>query len=269
VNEELAPNGITWSRDNIRRDLESVGFAGDFFTSPGYIDRDDWLAYTGKAAAVDPSGKGADETGFVILKEFAGNIYVPLATGFNGGFDTTVTRIVSEAKAHKVWVIVVEENYGGGMFEELLRAELMRQNYPCTIESRRVTGRQGFKEKRICDILEPAVDSHKLIFDESVIVENNKCSPEFNLFYQMSHITRDKGSLRHDDRLDALSLGVNYFTEMMGVQQERVEEENRERLFALSQENLIYLMRHPTATIDEIEEYAESSQRQVTYTDTI
>jgi hypothetical protein len=35
------------------------------------------------------------------------------------------------------------------------------------------------------------------------------------LFYQLSRITKDKGSLNHDDRLDALSIAVNYWVEQM------------------------------------------------------
>ena len=35
------------------------------------------------------------------------------------------------------------------------------------------------------------------------------------LFYQLSRITRDRGSLVHDDRLDALSIAVGYWTQQM------------------------------------------------------
>ena len=33
--------------------------------------------------------------------------------------------------------------------------------------------------------------------------------------YQLSRITRDRGSLVHDDRLDALSIAVGYWTQQM------------------------------------------------------
>lgn len=35
------------------------------------------------------------------------------------------------------------------------------------------------------------------------------------LIYQLSRITKDKGSLINDDRLDALSIAVNYWVEQM------------------------------------------------------
>jgi hypothetical protein len=37
------------------------------------------------------------------------------------------------------------------------------------------------------------------------------------LFYQMSRMCREKGAVRHDDRLDSLAQGVKYFTDAMGI----------------------------------------------------
>ena len=37
------------------------------------------------------------------------------------------------------------------------------------------------------------------------------------LFYQMSRMCREKGAIRHDDRLDALAQGVQYYTDAMGI----------------------------------------------------
>jgi hypothetical protein len=38
----------------------------------------------------------------------------------------------------------------------------------------------------------------------------------YSLFYQMTRITRDRGSLKHDDRLDVLAMAVSYWVESMG-----------------------------------------------------
>jgi hypothetical protein len=37
------------------------------------------------------------------------------------------------------------------------------------------------------------------------------------LFYQLSRITRERGSLAHDDRLDALAIAVAYWVEQMAA----------------------------------------------------
>ena len=49
------------------------------------------------------------------------------------------------------------------------------------------------------------------------------------LFYQMSRMCREKGAVRHDDRLDALAQGVKYFTDALAISaQEVVKERKRE-----------------------------------------
>ena len=49
------------------------------------------------------------------------------------------------------------------------------------------------------------------------------------LFYQMSRMCREKGAVKHDDRLDSLSQGVKYFTDALGISaQEQVNLRKRE-----------------------------------------
>ena len=37
------------------------------------------------------------------------------------------------------------------------------------------------------------------------------------LFYQMSRMCREKGAVKHDDRLDCLAQGVKYFTDALSI----------------------------------------------------
>ena len=37
------------------------------------------------------------------------------------------------------------------------------------------------------------------------------------LFYQMSRMCREKGAVKHDDRLDCLAQGVQYFTDALSI----------------------------------------------------
>jgi len=75
------------------------------------------------------------------------------------------------------------------------------------------------KEKRIIDSLEPLMNQHRLVFDYSAIkkdIEFGLSEPKniyYSLIYQMTHITKDRGALVHDDRLDALTLGVQFWNE--------------------------------------------------------
>ena len=59
------------------------------------------------------------------------------------------------------------------------------------------------KEARIIDTLEPVMMRHKLIVAESVIKDDyiiyeNK-GQNYSLIYQLTRLSRDKGSLSHDD----------------------------------------------------------------------
>ena len=80
------------------------------------------------------------------------------------------------------------------------------------------------KEKRIIDTLEPVMNQHRLLVDEGVIrwdYESTKALPPekanaYRLFYQMTRLTKDRGALMHDDRIDCLSIAVNYWVEPDG-----------------------------------------------------
>ena len=81
------------------------------------------------------------------------------------------------------------------------------------------------KEDRIIDALEPVLNQHRLVVDRGVIEwdysSNKDCPSEsrllYMLFYQMSRMCRQKGAVKHDDRLDCLAQGVKFFTDAMSI----------------------------------------------------
>jgi hypothetical protein len=123
------------------------------------------------------------------------------------------------AKDHKVNEVIIESNFGDGMFNQLL-TPVMNKIHRVTISEVRHSKQ---KEKRIVDTLEPVMNSHKLIVDEAVIKNDYESTkhytPEkalrYQLFYQMTRITKERGALAHDDRLDVLAIAVNYWVEQM------------------------------------------------------
>ena len=59
------------------------------------------------------------------------------------------------------------------------------------------------------------------------------------LFYQMSRMCREKGAVKHDDRIDALAQGVKYFTDALGISaQEAIKERKRTEWSAMIEEML-------------------------------
>jgi len=221
VDVDLAPEKIVWSSDpdNTDRDLPNVGLAGDRFRRPSSTVGD-MIPYTGSVLSIDPSGRGKDETGYAVVKMLNGQLYVPDAGGIRGGYDEkTLKELVAIAKDNKVNKVVIESNFGDGMFMELIKP-LFRTTYPVTIEEVRHNKQ---KELRIVDTLEPVLNSHRLVVDPKVITNDYRSAlsypieqqTRYMLMYQLSRITRDKGSLVHDDRLDALSIAVGYWVQQM------------------------------------------------------
>ena len=240
VDVDVAPEKIVWSSDpdNCDRELPNVGLAGDRYRRPANTVGD-MIPYTGSVLSIDPSGRGKDETGYAVVKMLNGQLFVPDAGGIKGGYDTkTLQQLVAIAKDNKVNKVVIESNFGDGMFMELIKP-LFRTTYPVTIEEVRHNKQ---KELRIVDTLEPVLNSHRLIVDPSVIQDDYRSAlsypieqqTRYMLMYQLSRITRDRGSLVHDDRLDALSIAVGYWVQQMAAdvnqsmidrQQELLEEE--------------------------------------------
>ena len=57
------------------------------------------------------------------------------------------------------------------------------------------------------------------------------------LFYQMSRMCREKGAVKHDDRLDCLSQAVKYFTDALSISaDEAIKMRKREEWQSLLQD---------------------------------
>ena len=66
--------------------LPNVGLSGDRLYAPESI-LGDYVAYSGSVLAIDPSGRGEDETSWAVVKMLNGYLYVADAGGISGGYD--------------------------------------------------------------------------------------------------------------------------------------------------------------------------------------
>lgn len=221
------PNRLTYGSSDTVQDLPNIGFTGDRWLRPSFIsgERSD---YTGSVLAIDPSGRGADDTTYVVLKILNSMLYVTEFGAFKGGYETdTLERIGLVAKKHSVNAVLVESNFGDGMFSRLLMPYL-KKHHRCSLEEVRHNTQ---KEARMIDTLEPVMNQHRLVFDEGQVrahIEgamgsSSDDSLNYNLFWQMTRVTRDRGCLKHDDLLDVLAMAVNYWTDALGSSPEEVE----------------------------------------------
>lgn len=159
-----------------------------------------------------------------------GYIFVPEAKGLSDGYsDNTLKHLANVAKAHRVHEIIIESNFGDGMFMQLLKPWLNRI-YPCAVSEVR---NHTQKEKRIIDTLEPVLMQHRLVVDPRVIMddaESTESDPAYSMFYQLARLTNERGALRHDDRLDCLAIMVQYWNEQMDADAKLLEQKRREEL---------------------------------------
>ena len=226
-----APTKIQWASSvdqikNIDSELPNVGLKGDYYVAPMYMS-EQYAPFEGSVMSIDPAGRGADRTGFAVVKMLHGILYLTACGGLIGGYsDSTLEELSTIAKHQNVNYVVIESNFGDGMATALLKP-IMARIHPCSIEEVRHSKQ---KELRIIDTLEPVMNQHRLVVSQELIKDDFKHDLDHQLFKQMTRITKDKGSLRHDDQLDALSIAVNYWVERMDRDQELSFNEHRNTL---------------------------------------
>ena len=216
IDRDKCPVKVAWGSrtDEVIKDLPNVGFTGDRFHKPLYVS-DEWEDYSGTVMSIDPAGRGKDNTGYAIVKQLNGMLYVVDAGGLPGGYSPeALTDIAKKAREHKVNEIIIESNFGDGMFASLLKP-ILTKIYPVSINPDEVRHNTQ-KEMRIIDSLEVIMNSHRLVVDKSLVIKDGKGeNKNHQLFYQMTRLTRQRGALLHDDAIDALAIACKYWTEAL------------------------------------------------------
>ena len=234
--KDTAPEKIVYGIMKPMLDIPNVGLAGDKFYAPE--DTIGRLDYQGSVLAIDPSGRGSDETAYAVVKMLNGYLYVVDAGGVAGGYsESTLQHLTDLAKLNKVNMVLVESNFGDGMFTELLKPYLLK-THPCTLEEVRHSKQ---KESRIIDTLEPVMNQHRLVVDPKVIQKDydsvQSMPPDvgmkYMLTYQMTRITKVRGALAHDDRLDVLAMAVQYWVDQMAADADTEIRSRKEELLEL------------------------------------
>jgi len=224
VNPDTAPDSVVWCSDpsNVIKDLPIVGLPGDYFYSPMQL-QGEWHPYSETICSVDPSGRGSDETAAAFISQRNGFLYLHEMFATKDGYsDKTLLSILKRCKKYNVTKLLVETNFGDGIVGELFKKHLQQTKQNIDVEEVRANVR---KEDRIIDALEPVFNQHRLVVDRSVVEHDFKSNPDappeerllYMLFYQMSRMCREKGAIKHDDRLDALAQGVKYYTDAMAI----------------------------------------------------
>jgi len=241
VPKERAPIEIKWSALESNRIHCPQGFPlqETYYGASGAGE--EYAHFTGCHMYVDPAGGGAngDEIAFAVTKFLAGMVYVVDVGGMPGGFtEDRLNFLTKKAVEHKPQKIDIEQNFGNGAFAKIWTPHLIKQ-HKCGIEE---VWESGQKELRVIDILEPVIGSNRLVMDTELIRKDwdsvQKYPIEkratYSLLFQIARITRDKGSMMHDDRIDALAGSVRHWVDALALDSAkvaaRIKEDNYRRL---------------------------------------
>jgi len=216
------PSDVIWGADKeTRLDMPAVALPGDRWHRPK--ETGEYVPYGETIIAVDPSGRGKDETVSVVLSQINGFLFLrDIYASQDGYSDKTLREILRRAKYYGASTCLIESNFGDGAIMELMKRHAQEMKVGISFEESRATTR---KEDRIIDTLEPVLNQHRLVIDEKLITwdytSNHDMAPEERLprmlMYQLTRMCREKGAVKHDDRVDALALGVKYFQDSLAI----------------------------------------------------
>ena len=232
-NPKKAPMTIQWGRHsdklNLVKDIPNLGFSGDYLLRPLFVD-EEWRDYEASVLFVDPSGRGKDETSWSIVKSLNGMLYWVHQGAEISDPEKAMVMIAKDAKTFDVNYIEVEPNFGQGMWVAAFNPVLARV-WPQGCSVIESEWARGQKETRIIDTLEPVLTTHRLVASESMLRRDIGKDRVYSVLYQLTHITRERGCLAHDDGIDSLAGAVAHFTRNMAVDTSQAVAAMREEEF--------------------------------------
>lgn len=237
------PDVVAWGAGEhlAVRDVQPIAFDGDRLYAPAN-EPTTYSTYQAVRAFIDPSGRGADETTLTIAGLLHSTPFVLKQAAWLDGFaEPTLKGIAKLLVEFNVSVCRVEEDFGQGMFAQLLRpfVKLAWEEYhkqqrprrpgdPSRVNTEIVSERAAKmqKELRILEVLEPLFQAHRLVVNKEVFLddyrqtmarEGTELQDRYSLMYQITRLTREKDCLTHDDRVEGLSGVLAMFVEELGL----------------------------------------------------
>lgn len=215
---DMAPSKVMYGTTNpIGRMIDHGGLSNDSLYAPVHIEPE-YVPYVRSIMYIDPSGRGQDEVAYCVAHATQGMVFIAAVGGFKGDgtSDAVMRKLARIAWEHGIKEIIVESNFGDGMYSKLLAPEVAKVCRAAVTEVRS----SGQKERRIIDVLGPLTRMHRLVVDPRV-------AKNTDLTYQYTHITYDKGCLLHEDQVEAMSGACAQFIELLQLDPDQVFEKNK------------------------------------------
>lgn len=237
LDPKQAPERLVWcgTPEYVLNDLQSmcVGMRGDRIHKALVMPTTEYRPYQGIIMGIDPAGTGKDETAYCVMAHLNGQLFLLDVGGLKGYSTETLVELSEIAKKYQVNRVVVEANFGDGMFSQLLRPVLQGIWKTSIDEVKHSTQ----KERRIIDTLRPLVQSHRIICDTALVSKDYQSVTDrpveeqalFRFFYQFTRVTRERGSLKHDDRLDVVAMTAAQWVSQMNMSIDRAIEIQRSK----------------------------------------
>ena len=109
-----------------------------------------------------------DESAYAVIKYLNGYLFLMEVGGYRNGYaPETLSALALKAKFYGVNEVVIESNFGDGMFLQLLKP-VLNKTHPCATSE---VNNRTQKEQRIIDTLEPVMMQHRLIINTSVSIK--------------------------------------------------------------------------------------------------
>jgi len=250
LDPRTAPDLVSWSNADNRalRSISPIALDGDKLYEPGSVS-ESYSKYQAIFAFIDPSGKGADETSLTIGGVLHSTPFLLKQGGWQDGYgEETLKAIAQLLVRFRVQKCRIEEDFGQGMFAKLLepvvKAEWDKFNKDrarseqgaTEIESERSAKVQ--KELRILEVLEPIFQAHRLVVSQEVFEEDllqvkkrdgTDLRDRYSLMYQITRLTREKGCLTHDDRVEGLAGLMGMMLDLLGLHPAKAAQDAEER----------------------------------------
>ena len=225
------------------RSFQSSGY-GFTMTDPHEVSSET-AEVQGIHMQIDPAGGGAngDETAFAVTAFLNSTVYVLAVGAVPGGYDGDgLQELRRIAVKYKPNVVSIEKNMGYGAFAKVFLPVLREDRpgepgYKGELREEFVTGK---KEDRIIGTLEPVIARGSLVILENVVEMDDEYTSRYSstgkrqiysLFHQIAKLTRQKGSLAHDDRVDALEGSVRHWVSKLALDQNKAIEKQEQQAF--------------------------------------
>lgn len=229
LGDRLPVNLVRGMSHEHRRQYQ-VGTVRFDVSTPQYVSVETALP-AGRVMRLDPAGggKNGDETAYAVVDQLGGNVYIRAVGGVPGGYSQDNLQAIADVAAKwKPDRIEVEKNLGHGAYTQILLPILRQSGVMCAVDDKFETGQ---KEVRIVEVIEPIAGRGSLIIDEDVLLTDWASTAHhpadkrqlFTLMFQFTKITRDRGALIKDDRLDALAGAIAYWVGALGQDAQKQE----------------------------------------------